>query len=355
MNGLLIYPFCEEFVEFARYREALKGYDHLILVAPKSFGLDGEDASICDGGDQLNIKILSDFNVGMEQADAIFFGYVESNTSEQNYIEKIRTVLDSKKKVYIASELREHLGDFDGYEQTEILDYSKEVFMEELTEKLLPIPVPVIMVFGIGDRCNKFSIQLKLRNYFQGQGYRVMSCGSKSFSKLFGIEALPQFLFDDMNDGMKIRQFNSYIYHRVERENPDVVVIGIPGGIMQINPYIFHEFGESAFIISNALKADLSVLSLYKQDFSYEFIDKLLNICIYRYNFQVGYINIANTNYYISSEDKKERLTTVPSRYIVEDVLKELHHEGVSFFNALNEVSMNEACHKILRELENNI
>ncbi len=226
---------------------------------------------------------------------------------------------------------------------------------EELTEKLLPIPVPVIMVFGIGDHCNKFSIQLKLRDYFQKQGYHVMSCGSKPFSKLFGVEALPKFLFDDMNDGMKIRQFNAYIYHRVKRENPDVVVIGIPGGIMQLNPYKFREFGESAFIISNSVKADLSIFSLYKQDFTYEFIDKLIHLCKYRYNFQVGYINIANTNYNISSEDMEERLTTISSRHILEDVLNEIHYEGVSFFNALNEVSMKGACDEMLKELEYNI
>lgn len=355
MNGLLIYPFCDEFIEFARCKEAMEGYDKLILVAPKSFGLDGEDASTCDGGDPLNIIISSDFIGGMEQADAAFFGYVGANITEQNYIEKIRTVLDHKKKVYITKELKEHLGEFDNSGQTEVLENTKEMFKEELTEQLLPIPVPVIMVFGIGDHCNKFSIQLKLRDYFQSQGYRVMSCGSKSFSKLFGIEAFPQFLFDDMNDGMKIRLFNTYIYHRVKRENPDVVVIGIPGGIMQINPFIFREFGESAFIISNAVKADISVFSLYKQDFTHEFMEKLINLCKYRYNFPISYINIANTNLNISSEDKQEHFTTVSSQHIIEEVLKELHYEDVTFFNALNEDSMREACDKICKELENNI
>lgn len=355
MNGLLIYPFCEEFIEFARYREALERYDHLILVAPRSFGLDGEDASICDGGDQLNIKISSDFNAGMESVDAVFFGYVETNISTRNYLEKIRAALDQKKKVYITERLKEHLGNFDNSEKTEVLEYTKEMLQEELTEKLLPIPVPVIMVFGIGDHCNKFSIQLKLRDHFQRQGYRVMGCGSKSFSKLFGIEALPQFLFDDMNNGMKIRQFNAYIYHRVKREKPDVVVIGIPAGIMQVNPFKFHEFGEIAFIISNAVKADLCVFSMYKQDFTERFIEKLMNLCKYRYNFPVSYVNIANTNFNISPENKQECFTTVPSQHIVENVLKELHYEDVFFFNALNEVSMNNACDKICKELESNI
>lgn len=355
MSGLLIYPFCDEFAEFIRCQDALEEYDRLIPVAPKSFGLDGEDASICDGGDPLNINISSDFEVGIEQADAVFLGYVEKNISKQNYMEKIHIALNRKKKVYITKELREHLGDFDGIQYTEVLEYGKEKTQEELTENLLPIPVPVIMVFGIGNYCNKFGIQLKLREYFQRRGYRVLGFGTKSYSKLFAVEALPQFLFENMNNEIKIRKFNAYIYRRVKREKPDVVVIGIPGGIMQINPFKFREFGESAFIISNAVKADLSVLSMYKQDFNHEFIEKLINLCNYKYNFPVRYINIANTNLNISSEDKREYYTTVLSQHIVENVLKELHYEDVFFFNALNEDSMKEACEKICKELEDNI
>lgn len=355
MSGLLVYPFCDEFAEFARCQEILAKYDRLLLVAPKSHGLEGEDASICDGGDWLDIVISSDFASGVKQADAVFFGYAAEILPERGYLEKIRIALEHGKKVYITRNLREYLGAFDGSEQVEVLGYTQEIPEEELTEKLLPIPLPVIMVLGIGDHCNNFSIQLKLREHFQQQGYRVLGCGSKEYSGLFGVEALPQFLFDDRSGGMKIRRFNSYLYHRVAKEKPDVVIIDIPGGIMQINPYKFSEFGETAFLISNAVKSDLNILSLYKQEYTQEFLEHLIQICKYRFNFQVNYINIANTNFNISPEDKLERYTTIPSRHITEEVLRELRYEDVIFFNALNADSRKEAYDKILSELEDNI
>jgi peptide maturation system protein (TIGR04066 family) len=355
MKNLLIYPFCKEFSEFARCAGILEGYDGVILVAPKGFGLEGEDACVCDGGERLDIRISSDYAAGIEQADAAFFGHTILNISAPNYRQKIRTALAFNKKVFITKELKEFLGDADDWEQTEVLEYTKGIFENNLTLNLFLIPVPVILVIGIGDYCNKFSIQLKLKDYLSDQGYHIMNWGSKSFSKLFGIEPLPQFLFDPMDNGMKIKQLNAYIYGRIKEENPEAVIIGVPGGIMQTNPFKFDEFGELAFIISNAVKADITVLSVYKQEYTHEFIEQLINICKYRYNFYVNYINIANTDFYISPDDKEYHFTTVPSKHIIDNIINNFKYDDVFLFNALNDASMREASAKIQKELENNI
>lgn len=355
MSSILIYPFCRKFSEFARCQEALKEFDKVIPIAPKGFGMDGEDVSVCDGGNPLNLKISSDYAANIIQADVAFFGYIEANISAESYKEKISKALALKKRVFVTKELREFLGDMDEFQLVELLDYTDNIQESSLSLNLLPIPVPVIMVFGVGDRCDKFSIQVKLGNFFANQGYGVLNCGTKDFSKLFGIEALPAFLFEPMDNSLKIRQFNSYIYNRVCKENPEVVIIGVPGGIMQVNPYEFSEFGELAFIISNAIKADISILSLYKQELNEEFLEHLIKLCRYKFNYQVNYINIANTDFLISPDEKKCQYTTVPSAHIMDHIINTFHYEDVFLFNALDEDSMREASSKILQELEANI
>ncbi len=355
MSSILIYPFCRKFSEFARCKEALKEFNKVIPIAPKGFGMEGEDVSVCDGGNPLNIKISSDYDVNIIQADAAFFGYIEANISVESYKEKIRKAIVLKKRVFITKELMEFLGDTDEFGPVELIDYTNSKQEDGLTLSLLSIPVPVIMIVGVGDRCDKFSIQVKLGNCFSVQGYRVLNCGTKDFSKLFGIEALPQFLFEPMDNGMKIRQFNSYIYNSVMKDNPEVVIIGVPGGIMQVNPYEFSEFGELAFIISNAIKSDISILSLYSQELNQDFLDHLIKLCRYKLNYQVNYINIANTDFLISPEEKECQYTTVPSAHIIDNIIKTFHYEDAFLFNALDDISMREACNRILCELEENL
>lgn len=355
MSSIVIYPFCRRFSEFARCKEALKEFDEVIPIAPKGFGMEGEDVSVCDGGNPQGIKISSDYSANIMQADAAFFGYVEANISAESYKEKIKNAIALNKRVFITKELKDFLSGADELQPVELIDYTNNMPEHELTLNLLTIPVPVIMVAGIGDRCDKFSIQVKLGNFFSEQGYRVLNCGTKDFSKFFGIEALPQFLFDPMDNGLKIRRFNSYIYHRVIKENPEVVIIGVPGGIMQVNPYEFSEFGELAFIISNAIKSDISILSLYTQELNGDFLNHLTKLCRYKLNFKINYINIANTDLLILPDEKECQYTTVPSEHIIDKIMQKFHYDDAFLFNALDDKSMRKACSEILSELEENL
>lgn len=219
----------------------------------------------------------------------------------------------------------------------------------------MPIPIPVVVIAGIGDFCDKLSILVKLNKFIFEHGYRVLSFGSKNISKFFGIESLPQFIFNPMDNALKIRKLNAYIYSKVKEENPDVVIISIPGGIMPVNPFEFSEFGEMAFIMSNAVNADISILSIYKQEYSEDFLEQLINICKYKYNFHVNYINIANTDLYISSDEKECLYTTISSEYIINSIISDVQNNNILLFNALHNESMNLMCSRVLEELQNNI
>jgi len=183
----------------------------------------------------------------------------------------------------------------------------------------------------------------------------VSQVGTKEYSEMFGIEPLPKFLFGTMDMHTKIKKFNQYIYDRVKSDDSEAVIIGIPGGIVQTTPFIFEEFGEMAYIISNAIRADVCILNVYAQELSEEYLDSLLDICKYKFNFPVEYINVSNTHLHISPEDKGFKYITVTSEYVTTNVINTFDYEKAHLFNCLDKKSSQAAYEKILTELTDNI
>jgi peptide maturation system protein (TIGR04066 family) len=166
------------------------------------------------------------------------------------------------------------------------------------------------------------------------------------------VEPLPSFLFEKIDMYDKIKKFNRYIYNIAK--NRDLIIISIPGGIMQKNPYIFEEFGEMAFLISNSIRADICILSTYAQEINDNIIEQFIKLCKYKYNFPTKYINISNVACNVSIEDKKEKYIEIPSS-MIDFMISDKKFDDVTVFNSLNPEQMNNVCKFILNELQENL
>lgn len=49
----------------------------------------------------------------------------------------------------------------------------------------------------------------------------------------------------------------------MKEESLDVIILGVPGGVMPYSSEIPNGFGEPAFIIANAIKLDIAIYSTY--------------------------------------------------------------------------------------------
>lgn len=226
---------------------------------------------------------------------------------------------------------------------------------EDKYSNLFDIEIPVIVVLGAGDYCDKFSIQLTLKSFFEKEGYRVWHCGTKEYSALFGSHSFPSFMFSTMQSSKKIRLFNRFVYQSVTSSDADLAILGIPGGIMQENPFRFSEFGEMAYLVSNAIQTDITILSTYAQVCTEEFVEKLQGICQYKFNFPLDYIHLTPTDSYIGEEDKRIKYLFLDEDFVAKNFMGLCQYKDTKIFSGSSELSMYGVCQDILKKLVSNI
>ncbi|MGG0822572.1 TIGR04066 family peptide maturation system protein [Paenibacillus turicensis] len=366
MKKLAIYPYHKQNCAIARYKHLLEGYELTSIIAAKGWGSNGKDASHFDGGVSVGIEMTDAFEEGIKNSDAVLFLEPLSDKLLSTYPNKFELVKRHNKEVIITAKVKEKLLGI-GIKREELQNYTLlnpgnkvdfEVLLHEQADgQLVKIDVPILLVLGMGENCNKFELQLSARNYFMKQGYKVSQLGTKNFSPLFGFSALPEFLFTkDIYVQDKIIAFNHYIQQIAVTEQPDVIIIGAPGGIIPINNNNTNHFGLIPYMISNAVKTDITILSTYFNYYNIEVLNEFRKCCKYRFNCITDYINIANTRYMLNpeNEDQSVDYMSLTSEYVL-DQLPALTTKDFQLFNILNDPDAEFIFARICSELEGNI
>ena len=127
--------------------------------------------------------------------------------------------------------------------------YSPNVLPEHIPPlnygKMYMIGKPVVAVFGTSSRQGKFSLQLALRKEFISLGYTVGQLGTEPQSLLFGFdESFPCGFGTELNiDEQIIIGYVNHLLHKIERKNPDLILIGGQSGLV---PYAMYNMGNNS-------------------------------------------------------------------------------------------------------------
>lgn len=157
------------------------------------------------------------------------------------------------------------------------------------------ITVPVVFVAGTTPYTEKFHVQLNLRRHLIEDGYKISQIGSKSYSSLFGFHSYPTFMSDCMDNTQKIILFRKYVKYIEILEQPDLIIIGIPGGIMAVNKKHHFDFGMTAYMISQAIEPDYVIMTmLYSKDYTIEQLEEIRQVCRFRLNFEIDSFHLSN-------------------------------------------------------------
>ncbi len=310
---LMVYPASKEVSALARHQNLVKDFDEVVFVTPNHIANDGDDFSVLDGGMPTGISVSTSFEEELKRADAVFFAKSYISISEQALQNSMQLAKKEGKKIFSQYNLQDGTPVLPG----EGLTFAKNTY--EDMPLICDIPVPVVFVMGAGPHTNKFETQLSLYEYFQKKGYVVSHIGSKSIAGFFGVDFFTE---DYCNAQISVRDkiimLNRAIYRKYLKERPDVMIIGIPGGFMQLNPMRYEEIGDMAYIVSQAVTPDASVLCTYASDFTEEHLEWLKNVCQYRLNAPIKNLVISNTVMDISFETQQCEYTTIPLEYLKE-------------------------------------
>lgn len=356
----VIYPYDNESSFLFKYNQLNVKFDAVGAVAPKGWGFTDKDIGEISGGEQIGVKVKSSFKHCCEYFDTIVIvdSYMELdfNIVYDAIIEEVK----KGKNLICLKKLKEK-------DYQSLLDICKSsdsnfeyfkgnewaIDSSTFSENLLDLKVPIIFIVGVAQRTGKFDLQLALSKEIQKYGYRVSQIGTKNFSEVFGFHSFPDFIFSStINETIKILMFNRYVKTIELNEKPDVVIIGIPGGILPINKEFTENFGIYAYLVSQAVKPDMAILSVLYEDYLPEYFREIDNLCKYKFGYKVDCFNLSNVkfDYQLSNESGEKCYSVIDTSFINEKVKKyDIYEKPV--FNALNSMDMDKLSNYVIDSL----
>ncbi len=275
MEKVLIYPYDIESYVLVKYSHLLVNLQISKVVSLQGWGYVGSYINI--GKDVLEIG--ADFEEAMEECSVVWFVKSKREIDFEKFIFPLykKAVLRNKKIIFTC-EVEEA-----SKKQILLLAGNKNVYFPNsaynIEEQIIfhsEIDVPIVLVAGTTPYTDKFNTQLVLYNNLKKLGYKVLLIGTKEYTQFFGGQIFPEFLFENnIESSQKVILLNNYVNNMVEHVKPDIVIAGVPGGIIPVTEHIPIDYGVLGFQMGQALRPDCIVLNLMANNYSKGEIDDI--------------------------------------------------------------------------------
>ena len=311
---LLIYPFDYEMLPALDRILYEKKYEISSVVSFGGWGYVGKDAGSIIYGSENGIIISDDFYKNLSECETVMFCRSDNVILDfEAIMQKMKEVIIAQKNVIsfykleknVELELRELADIKNVYLQIYENTYQTTINYElKRLLKLSDFNTPIIFVMGISENTNKYGVELGLHRNFLKFGYKSVLVGSKTYGSFFGDYAVPDFMYNNsVMDYEKPLLFNKYVKDIEEKEKPDVIIIGVPGGIMPIDKRNTNKFGMLAYHMSCAVQADVTVLCNHFNFFDEQYFDYMYPLMKYRFGKEVDCMYVNNSVIDLINED----------------------------------------------------
>lgn len=336
-----IYPFNSDCMVFLEYAGLLKS-EYKICEAASLSGWGFVDKNINLDSDNYQIKASpSLFN---KKVDILFIPEFEAIESVENLIvDEIISCAPEVSEIICAASLskvcvnkikqacnEKNVNCNFVYLADKALQSDYTAFYNNSQKSLEKIDVPIIVVAGLWENTDKFKTSLVLRNKLFNEGYRVSQIGSRSYSELFGFHSFPTFMTDPrISEIDKPLMLNQYVKNIADSEDPDVIIIGIPGSIQSFNEKYTNRFGILPYLTFQALLVDYLIMCTFYEYSSIKFLDEISQLCKYRFSCSVDAYHMSNLYIDIAETEEREKIVTnrIP-RNIVNKTLEDNYGES---------------------------
>lgn len=293
----LLFPYDISLLHMVINRESIIEYEIVSVVSLKSWGYSGADAGV-KIGINTGIIVSDDFYKALTEVDVVII-------ADTNIPLEYDLVNVYSKKVISA-----------GKEILDIRYKTKKDKQSLVNEKLIcdgmpqirDVNKPLIMVVGTGVNTGKFDVQLYVREAFVKEGYKVSQIGSKPYCELWGFHSFPDFMTGTLKGEEKIVKFNQYVNYISNSEESDVIIIGVPGGVVPISNKLFDDFGLMNYMVANAVKPDYVILNTGFVDYNEQYIETMVNALKCRLDYDVDSVFLSNSFINWEATDSLERL-----------------------------------------------
>lgn len=341
----MLYPFDIQSVSLIRHRSLINRLNINKFVSPNGWGLTGKDAGLSDNGQLTGITIDNDFDAALNECDTVFFNEPARKIDLEKliYPKMIKAAESSKNiicSIQIDHEMVEKISNICSKNNAHFKYFSAscEKAGHPIVEKIYTINTPIILVAGTSERANKFEVQLNLREKLQNMGYKVSQIGTRHYCEVMGFHSFPSFMYSNsVTESEKVSLFNYYVKNIERRESPDVIIIGVPGGIMPFNQQFTNKYGILAYEISQAVVPDTVVLSTLYENYKPGFFDSISKSCRYKFGYEIDCFNITNSSLDITSSEleRSPQYITIDWNFINQKI-KETTDTIIPIYNVLD-------------------
>lgn len=292
-----IYPFTETFIPNLNYKELYPTIHINLLIDYNGITLSGEEvvkkSSYANEFNKINWNEIKQENeietlIVTQKAEALEIDKVLEVVEKycklgvNIWVMEINTLLADKimklcTKYNVTYKNKEFLGD---KEKIDYQNFEYSLTMEEIT-------TPVISIAQVAPVVQIEELQLNLLYHFLKDGYKAVLIGSGELLGLLGQYSISEIMKRELPEVHKIYYLNNVIHEIERKQEPDIILIGIPDPIVPLTKRHMFHFGIFASEIFNAVSPDIAFVTLINGDYNDEFYHEMNNLCKYKYNFDV--------------------------------------------------------------------
>lgn len=291
-NKTLLLPVDSESIPLLRYHRNLNNN----LEIAEAFSLKGwgiKEFNEIDYKGNLKQVELVDSNQPTKAENVIItrpFRYCSFRDHIYRYLDENKNNI---KKIYSSwAEVNQDLKVFSERNLINFIPLEYDSFDPMISQNYLHrFKTPIILSASLAERSDKFSTQMDLYNYFSQKGYQVELVGTKPYGSLLGIMNFPRFMFENKySNAEKIIKFNHFIKEIELRNDPDLIIIGVPGSADDFVNDISRYFDELLYMVSTAIPTDITIVNtLYTPDLDLVHISNLFR---YKYGWIIDSISM---------------------------------------------------------------
>lgn len=324
VKKILIYPYSKMHEPVIRFSEFILDYEVEEIISPPGWGLIGKEVY----SKKRNYIISDDFTSALEKCDVVWF-------VEDEILELPRSVLNEKilQSIQYNKQII-YTRDYSA-EIIKLIPEELNITPQSISEMkyegesgliLLDQVKPIVFVAGTSPNTDKYAMQLALVAGMRKKGYRVSAVTSRQGSEVLGLHSIPEFMFDSsVSIHEKILRYNHLIKQIEIQENPDVIIIGIPGGVIPYSKKIHNDYGIIAFQIFHAVDCDCGIFCSLYGLYDEEYFDRIESLIKNKYGVSIDYHHVSSVMLDSSTQNRyidKGIYLTLDKNY-TEKIIKE--------------------------------
>lgn len=305
MQRLVIYPYDADFAPVVRYAGLMRpDYEVAHLVSPRSWGHVG--TVVYPEGEQENaLTVDATFDKAAGGGYTLFVPNFEAlyegeravlNRIIENLPAFVGVICEKRwrkeNQQVLASACLDRKIPLQMTRRPDPAWLNEMIFEDSHLEE---IDVPIIAVAGLWEGTDKFEVSMGIAQRLRADGYHVTQIGARDYIDMLGEHTLPAFLFrKDLDGEGKILRMNRFLQKLAREEQPDVILLTLPGAMQSLNMHFTGGFGVIPYLLGQAAVIDyLVVCSIFEPDY-HEALEAIGQACLYRLGCGVNFYHMSN-------------------------------------------------------------